>query len=371
MNRRKFIKIGGSLLLAGGTAGYLLSDKTSYTRNEQEIIYNAGEQLKEDEYEILYLASLAPSGHNTQPWLIKYIEPYHWVVCNDKTKWLPAVDPSQRETILSIGAFIQTLEYAANSLGYACEFSLLALTPQDAEVMDVKLKKQPGTPSFDQKKIKLRRTVRSGYQSEILKPEGVSHLLKDENENIVYLPNNSKQHLWLNEQTIEANRIQTWREDAQKELAEWMRFSSKDAKMHQDGLTTASMEIDGVAGWLLRNFYNDDNVMSQKFREQGLNKVIQQVSSSAGWVIITSNDSSVENLLDAGRRMQRLFLKIRERGIAIHPMTQILEEKPFNEQINSTLGITDPVQFILRSGYVKNYPQPVSLRRPVEMILKI
>ncbi len=102
-----------------------------------------------------------------------------------------------------------------------------------------------------------------------------------------------------------------------------------------------------------------------------MNKVIQQVSSSAGWVIITSNDASVENLLDAGRRMQRLFLKIRERGIAIHPMTQILEEKPFNEQINSTLGITDPVQFILRSGYVKNYPQPVSLRRPVEMILKI
>lgn len=371
MDRRQFFSITGGLITLSETGIYLLSDKTPYVRHVLQTFTAAPLPLKTDEYKILYLSSLAPSGHNTQPWYIKYVEPYHWIICNDNTKWLPAVDPFQRETILSIGAFTQTMEYAANSLGYTCEFSLLALTPQDAEVMDVKLKKQTGTASFDEKKIKLRRTVRTGYQNEILKPNDVSYLLKDANEYIYYLPNNSKQHLWLNEQTIEANRKQSWREDAQKELAEWMRFSSKDAKKHQDGLTTASMEIDGVAGWVLRNYYDERNVLSQKFREHGLNKVIQQVSSSAGWVIITSNDASVENLLDAGRRMQRLFLKIRERGIAIHPMTQILEGKPFNEQINSTLGFTDPVQFILRSGYVKNYPQPVSLRRPVEMILKI
>jgi nitroreductase len=370
MNRRKFFSITGGLIAIGSTGTYLLSDKTAYTRNDLPATYKAGMQLSKDEYEILQLASLAPSGHNTQPWFIKYLEPYHWVVCNDKTKWLPAVDPTQRETILSIGAFIQTLEYAANSLGYVCEFSLLALTAQDVDVMDVKLKKQPGTSSFDKEKIKLRRTVRSGYQNEMLKPDDVSFLLKEENEYMVYLPNNSKQHLWLNEQTIEANRIQTWREDAQKELAHWMRFSSKDAKKHQDGLTTASMEVDGIAGWILRNFYDAENVLSQKFREQGLDKVKEQVSSSAGWIIIKSNDSSVENLLEAGHRMQRLFLKVRERGIAIHPMTQIMEEKPFNEQVNAALGITDTVQFVLRTGYVANYPQPVSLRRPVEMILK-
>jgi nitroreductase len=370
MNRRKFIKVSGGLLLAGGTAGYLLSDKTAYKRNNQPVNQKAGMLLKEDEYKILYLASLAPSGHNTQPWLVKYIEPYHWIICNDQTKWLPAVDPSQRETILSIGAFVQTLENAAHAKGYSCEFSLLAQTPQDKEVMDVKLKKQGGGSSFDKEKIELRRTVRSGYQNEILKPADVNFLLKDDKDAVYYLPNNSKQHLWLNEQTIEANRKQTWREDAQKELAGWIRFSGEDAKMHSDGLTTASMEVDGLAGWVLRNFYDDKNVLSDKFREQGLSKVKQQVSTSAGWIIITSKDSSINNLLETGRSMQRLFLNVRERGIAIHPMTQILEEQPFNEQVNAELGITDAVQFILRTGYVKNYPKPVSLRRPLEMFLK-
>ncbi|MBX9784241.1 MAG: nitroreductase family protein [Chitinophagaceae bacterium] len=370
MNRRKFIKVSGGLLLAGGTTGYLVSDKTAYTRKNQQINTGSGSPLKEDEYKILYLASLAPSGHNTQPWLIKYIEPCHWIVCNDQTKWLPAVDPTQRETILSIGAFVQTLEYAANTMGYSCEFTLLAQTPQNAEVMDVKLKKQAGVSPFEKEKIELRRTVRSGYQNELLKPADVNFLLNENKSALYYLPNNSKQHLWLNEQTIEANRKQTWREDAQKELAGWIRFSGKDAKQHNDGLTAASMEAEGLAGWVLRNFYDDKNVMSKKFREQGLSKVKQQVSTSAGWIIITSKDSSVENLLETGRSMQRLFLKVRERGIAIHPMTQILEEQPFNKQVNAELGITDPVQFILRTGYVKNYPQPVSLRRPAEMFLK-
>ena len=75
--------------------------------------------LTEDERQILYLASLAPSGHNTQPWFVKYIEPYHWIIGNDKSKWLLGVDPTQRETILSIGAFLQNIEYAASQFGYA------------------------------------------------------------------------------------------------------------------------------------------------------------------------------------------------------------------------------------------------------------
>ena len=95
--------------------------------------------LKADEQQILYLASLAPSGHNTQPWLIKYLEPFHWIICNDKSKWLPAVDPTQRETMLSIGAFIQNLEYAAGDLGYKCRFDLIANTNQDEKVMKIKL----------------------------------------------------------------------------------------------------------------------------------------------------------------------------------------------------------------------------------------
>jgi hypothetical protein len=102
----------------------------------------------------------------------------------------------------------------------------------------------------------------------------------------------------------------------------------------------------------------------------GLDKVKQQVSESAGWILITSKDNSVATLLETGRRMERLLLKIREKNIAIHPMTQILEESSTRQMLNQAIGLSENIQFILRVGYLKDYPPPVSLRRPVDWFVR-
>ncbi len=137
MRRREFIEIAGGSVLAAGTIGYLLSDKNNLSRSDLQPPDSKTDFLKAAEREILFLASLAPSGHNTQPWFIKYLEPFHWIVGNDRTKWLPAVDPNQRETILSIGAFSQNLEFAAASFGYACDWNLLAKNNQDEDILEL------------------------------------------------------------------------------------------------------------------------------------------------------------------------------------------------------------------------------------------
>ena len=98
------------------------------------------------------------------------------------------------------------------------------------------------------------------------------------------------------------------------------------------------MEIEGIPGWVLRNFYGKSNVMKKGFREQSIDKVKEQVSQSAGWLLITSKDNSVTTLLETGKRMQRLFLRVRERNIAIHPMTQILEESSTNQMLNKSIN---------------------------------
>ena len=370
MNRRKFIAIACSSIVIGGITYYLLSDKDNFVRADSKQNDPINSSLKPDEREILFLASLAPSGHNTQPWFVKYVEPYHWIIGNDKNRWLPGVDPTQRETILSIGAFLQNLEYAASNLAYSCQFNILATSNQDENIVEIKLRKNEHPIKYDIEKIKHRRTVRSNYLNEVIKKEDLSYLINKETDFIYYLPNTSKEHQWLNEQTIEANRIQAYRDAAQSELANWIRFSSKDAEEHMDGLTLAGMEIDGIPGWYLRNFYDKENVMKKNFREQSIDKVVKQVSQSAGWLLITSKDNSTATLIEAGKRLQRLWLKIREKNIAIHPMTQIIEEAATSQLLNNSIGINEPIQFILRTGYLKNYPEPVSLRRPVEQIMK-
>ncbi|GAB2583742.1 Acg family FMN-binding oxidoreductase [Spirosoma areae] len=370
MNRRKILGIAGAtIVLASGTY-YLLSDRRNFTRADSGLTGTGTTQLTADERAILFLASLAPSGHNTQPWFIKHLEPNHWVVGNDKSRWLPGVDPIQRETILSIGAFLQNLEYAASSLGYTCQLDTIATSNQDEDMVEVKLSKSGNTPAYDTQKIIRRRTVRSNYLGEVLKKEDLAYLVNGEPDFVHFIPNRAEENRWLNEQTIEANRIQSYRDEAQQELADWIRFSSQDADKYRDGLTTAGMEIDGIPGWVVRNFYGKSAVMKSDFRDQAIDNVRRQVSQSAGWLLITSNGNAVTTLLETGKRMQRLFLTVRNRGIAIHPMTQILEESPTNQTVNESIGISDTVQFILRVGYVKTYPEPVSLRRSVDWFVR-
>ena len=375
MNKRRFIAIATGGTIAAGVTTYLFSDKHNFSRADIKPTDNGSsslksDRLKPDEKEILFLASLAPSGHNTQPWFVEYLEPYHWIIGSDRTKWLPAVDPTQRETILSIGAFIQNLEYAAADFGYGCDWTLLAATNQDDQVMAVKLSKAASVNVLYTAKIKNRRTVRTDFLSDVLEPADIRDLVDSEPELIHYLPTTSKESQFINEQTIEANRLQGDRDLAQQELSDWIRFSSRDAEKYRDGLTTASMEIEGVSGWVVRNFYGRDNVMSPEFRARTIDQIKQEVSASAGWILITSRDNSVAALLETGRRLQRLFLKVREKGIAIHPMTQILEEASTKKILNPSIGISEPIQFILRTGYVKEYPAPVSLRRPVNEFMR-
>jgi hypothetical protein len=371
MKRNKFLILAGGTVLVVGAGGYLMSDTKNFKRNDLKADTSVNSPLTADEKEILYLASLAPSGHNTQPWFVQYIEPYHWIIGNDKTKWLPAVDPTQRETILSIGAFMQNLEYAAQNLGYSCQFDLMATHNQDENLVTVKLEKTGIIYPFDSQKIAQRRTVRSNFLSNSLQKDDLSYLTREESEFFHFIPNTSKAYKILNEQTIEANKIQAYRDAAQAELAEWIRFSSKDAENYADGLTTAGMEIEGFAGWIVRNFYGKANVMKKDFRDKNIDNVRKEVSQSAGWLLISSKGDSVSTLLETGQRMQRLWLKVRDKNIAIHPMTQILEEPATNKALNSSIGISDNIQFILRMGYLKKYPEPVSLRRSVDRFLRI
>ncbi|MFT3704537.1 MAG: hypothetical protein QM802_19375 [Agriterribacter sp.] len=298
--------------------------------------------------------------------MVKYIEPYHWIICNDKSRWLPGVDPTQRETLLSIGAFLQNIEYAANQFGYNCSYDALATTAQDEKILDIKLAPSSAISNFDIEQIKLRRTVRSHYLSNRIPEQDVQYITDDNTDSFHFIPNTSKQYNWLNEQTIEANRIQSYRNAAQEELANWIRFSNKEAEKHLDGLTTAGMEIEGFSGWVVRNFYKKTDVLKKSFSEQSIDKVKQQVQHSGGWLLITSKDNSVISLLETGKRLQRMLLKIRQKNMAIHPMTQILEEPAITSSLIQSTGINDPIQFVLRTGYIKKYPDPVSLRRPVD-----
>jgi hypothetical protein len=130
------------------------------------------------------------------------------------------------------------------------------------------------------------------------------------------------------------------------------------------------MEIKGIAGLFVRNFYDRQSVLKKSFRDQTVDIVAKKVKTCGGWLVVTSGDSTVRTLIEYGRVFENMLLRIRERMIAIHPMTQMLEEEPWKKQIAKELGITGEVQWILRVGYLKSYPDPVSLRMPVSWFVQ-
>ena len=105
--------------------------------------------------------------------------------------------------------------------------------------------------------------------------------------------------------------------------------------------------------------------MKDSFRKQTLKGARKQIESHGGWVVLTSPNQEVSSLIETGRRFERMLLRIRERRIAMHPMSQVLEESPYNHRIGKYLGLNKPVQFVIRTGYVEEYPHPVSLRKDI------
>jgi hypothetical protein len=380
MNRRNFLKLSGEgVLLLGGMSMLnscrgLKREDLPRSNSEKETIKG----LEKDEMEILYLASLAPSGHNTQPWTARILEPKHWVIGSDKKRWLPTVDPENRELLLGIGAFIENLVIASGAFGYEVDVQIVAKNPSEPDIADIHLKKSR-TVDFPLEKIRKRRTVRNNYLDQEIKVDDIKFITRHDTRPCLiqtvsphsfYFPNTSPQGKYLQAATIEANRKQVFRDPAQEELANWIRWSNKEAKQHRNGLTPESMEIKGFAGWYVRNFYDRGSILKKSFREQTVDIVSKQVKTSGGWLVVTSADSKIPTLIEYGRIFENMLLKIREKMIAIHPMTQMLEEEPWRKQIVKELGLTGEVQWILRIGYLQSYPDPVSLRMPISWFVQ-
>lgn len=368
MNRRQFITYsGGALVMAGGVSLFHSLDQLQSVEREKSPALTG--RLEPEVADILYYAALAPSGHNAQPWTVKMITSHHWIVGTDSSRWLPAVDPENREMMISMGAFLENLATAASSQGYEAEIQILAQSTKDQEIAAVKLHKISHSGHTLIQQIELRRTLRSNLLTNKLLSEDIQLITQGHQGDTFYYPRSSQEGKALVESTILANEIQAYQSPAQQELAGWIRWSNQDSRRYGNGLTPESMEIEDVSRWYVKNFYTYESVLKKEFREATIQKVKEQTAAGSGWLVFTSKDATVAELIRTGRNLQRIWLRLRERNIALHPMTQAIEEAAIAKALPSALGITGEIQLLLRVGYVSHYPRPVSLRMPLEKII--
>ena len=231
---------------------------------------------------------------------------------SDRSRWLAKVDPANRELALSIGAFLENLVVAAPPHGYLAEYSVTGGDAGDDERVQVSLKPAAPQPA-SLERLRARRTMRSGQQPRPLSSADAKSLVDHFDHRAHFFSPTSRKGRYLAKGTIEANRAQAFRDDAQEELAAWIRLPNSQARAHRDGLTQESMEIAGFAGWYVRHFMSRAAVLSQGFGEQGLDRIKQQMAACGGWIVVTSPDGSLPALIEAGRRTERMWLAVRDR----------------------------------------------------------
>jgi hypothetical protein len=254
-------------------------------------------------------------------------------------------------------------------MGYEAQIEVKAQSPFEQEILEVTLRRAKRIP-YPLERMTLRMTSKHGYRSKDLKKDDVDALAEPLGGQGFYFPPGSGHARCIEEGTVEAFRAQTDRNEAQQELVKWLRLSHDAAERHRDGLTTAGMEIRGLKGWYVRNFTKPQDFMKQSMRKRSVDQTARLVVQGGGWFVLTSTGESVAHLIDTGRRFERMALMARERGVAVHPMTQILEEEVGRAGIASNHDAGMLPQFILRVGYLDPYPDPVSPRRPVSWFLK-
>jgi hypothetical protein len=371
ISRRQFLKAMGvgSLWMGAGTFFPSCGGVTRSTLFAKAQIDSYIFGLDDRDEKILQYASLAPSILNIQPWHVCLADRRKWVISIDPTRTAPAIDPGNREILLSIGAFVENLSIAAAANGLRAEVSIIAPSPFDKNIVQITFTHKPPI-DYPLKRLELRRTVKKGFLDKPLTLETEYALTAADKEHFFYFPRGTEHAACIRDRVIEQYRSQLDRQEAQAEIIKWMRFSDEDAEKYLDGLTLEGMEIGGIPGWYLRHFAEPPDFLKPGYRDKTLDYIAVLAQEGAGWIVITSSDKSVSSLIEAGRSFERMALLARENNVALHPMSQCLEEKTGMDQILSSHSDEFHPQFILRVGYLDAYPEPVSLRRPINWFLQ-
>jgi hypothetical protein len=314
---------------------------------------------------ILAHAAMAPSGHNSQPWRVRLMSSDEWVIEADPSRRLPSVDPDNRELMLSLGAFAENLLLAAGALGYAGELQTVASAPSDREVLRVRLYKDK-VNAYPLRRLATRMTAKLGYRPVEIRSADIETFRSATGDRVHYFPKGSRHAACIREATTTCFRAQTGRDAAQQEFVRWLRLSGQDVEERRDGLTAAGMGVQGIKGWFLGHFVKPEDFMKTSYRKQSIDSVARLTKEGGGWLVMTSPGREVNDLIEAGRRFERMAILARESGIGLHPMTQVLEEQQGLEQIAGNHAAGTIPQFVIRVGYLGKYPEPVSPRRPVD-----
>lgn len=307
---------------------------------------------------LLGYAVLAPSSHNSQPWAFA-VDGDRIRVYADESRALPVADHDGRELDLSVGCAVETLLVAAARFGLGTRLAYVeredaaddpyrhvatvTLDPDgdpsedDAALFDGVATRRTNHRPFDDRPVPKR--VRERLAACARGPEVTLALVTDADRRAAVAALQAR-----------ADERQFANPDYRAELAEWVGRGALGANWLAARIGEAAVRHLDLGG---RTGRKDSRL----------------VESAPLLGVVTGRTDDRRTRLDAGRTFQRAALVAEEAGLAVHPMSQILELPDLAAELATALDLDDRPLHLFRVGYA-DADEPMTPRRPVAAVLR-
>lgn len=369
MNRRKFIAgAGGTLALvaAAGTWRVTRMPRTAILPWTLDPEPPADVRLDAFRHAIL-----APNPHNRQPWLIRLEGNDSAIISCDLDKRLPETDPFDRQITIGFGTFIELARIAAAERGVRIDIEPFPEGEPQPRLDGRPVARLTFVPAAGIKRdplfaaIVTRRTNREVYDSRPLQPGQLARLTAEG----IDASADTALMQQLRTITVAAITREITTQNKLMESVRLMRIGHDEIDANPDGIPLLGPMIEATAALGLTSHESlaDQKSSASKIGLDGLTKIYGSVPAAI-WIVTPGNSRTEQ--LEAGRLYARANLGATSLGLAMHPMSQALQEysemAPLFAGMRQTLGVRDGacLQMLARLGHAPDVdPAP---RWPVE-----
>ncbi|MCP5152813.1 MAG: nitroreductase [Ectothiorhodospiraceae bacterium] len=316
-----------------------------------------GAKLREDDWQALVAAAiLAPSSHNTQPWLFRPTRAGLDLLA-DERRALPVNDPDDRELTMSCGCALMNLRVAAAARGLTVDCSLLPDPTEPALLARLSLaaEHRPAPADADlAPAIATRRTCRRRFADRPVPAEVVARVVASarvEGTSLHPVTGEARRRE-IARLVGEGDAVQWADPSWRRELAAWM-HPGRDG----DGLALPTLATP-LAQAVVRTFDMGGGVAA---RDRDLT-----VDSPLLAVLGTAGDTRRDWLL-AGQALERVLLTARRLGLQASFLNQPVEVAALRPRLARAVPCEHP-QILLRAGYPTG-DIPPSPRRALDAVV--
>jgi hypothetical protein len=377
--RRTFLRVAGTSAVILAAGGYGLTQCDPMPEAAVEAWRGPAPNVRDPRVRALSYALLAPNPHNKQPWIVDLKEPGAATFYCDRSRLLPETDPYSRQITIGCGAFLELLRMAAAEQGLRADVTAFPAGdwPENGvgeqPVCRVAFVPDPGVardPLFAQVlKRRTNRNVFDGTAVASADADAIGSVLQALPVRFAWTPD-ARQIAQLGDIAKRAWDIEVKNDATFKESVDVFRITGPEIAKHRDGIS-----MHGPFFWWASKLglFTQQNAMEPAGRSQALSLIDPQLAVRAfGWIVTAANDRRAQ--LAAGAAYVRANLKATELGLAMHPLSQALQEfpqmLPLLAEHKRAVGAaeSETVQMFFRLGRALAVePAP---RRPLDAIIQ-